>query len=271
MHGPLGMLIDVIYYIKTPQQYNVFANFQRLARQDLPADDDAKFQILEPVKPCVTRWNSFCSAFERAVLLKPAFNSYISFYIKQRCVANSHAQTKNNKTPQAPAWMRSEGLTTSDWAVTTEYIEVLKPLEDATKRFESRGKCGRFGAIYEIIPVLSSSWSALSCVSGSTRGLILSSTRRLKITSLPTFARRGRSSASTTANLTTHPRTLRPALCIRTIDAIVRRRGATSLSGLQPVWLTFLLFGRSTQPLLLRQSPQKSVKMVLLIRLSCTS
>jgi hypothetical protein len=26
-HGPLGMLIDVINYIKTPQQYDMFANF----------------------------------------------------------------------------------------------------------------------------------------------------------------------------------------------------------------------------------------------------
>ncbi|KAI1508853.1 hypothetical protein Ptr86124_012152 [Pyrenophora tritici-repentis] len=136
--GPLGTLIDVISYIKTPQQYDMFANFQRLARQDLPADDDAKFQILEPVKPCVTRWNSFCSAFERAVLLQPAFNSYVCFYVEQQRVADSHARTKNNKKPQA---------------VMTEYIEVLKPLKDATKRLEGRGKCGRFGAIYEVIPV----------------------------------------------------------------------------------------------------------------------
>ncbi|KAA8615967.1 hypothetical protein PtrV1_11367 [Pyrenophora tritici-repentis] len=151
--GPLGTLIDVISYIKTPQQYDMFANFQRLARQDLPADDDAKFQILEPVKPCVTRWNSFCSAFERAVLLQPAFNSYVCFYVEQQRVADSHARTKNNKKPQAPAWMRSKGLTAADWAVITEYIEVLKPLKDATKRLEGRGKCGRFGAIYEVIPV----------------------------------------------------------------------------------------------------------------------
>ncbi|KAG9376260.1 hypothetical protein A1F94_012807 [Pyrenophora tritici-repentis] len=76
--GPLGTLIDVISYIKTPQQYDMFANFQRLARQDLPADDDAKFQILEPV---------------------------------------------------------------------------LKPLKDTTKRLKGRGKCRRFVAIYEVIPV----------------------------------------------------------------------------------------------------------------------
>ncbi|KAI1663485.1 hypothetical protein L13192_12440 [Pyrenophora tritici-repentis] len=49
--------------------------------------------------------------------------------------------------------MRSKGLTAADWAVITEYIEVLKPLKDATKRLEGRGKCGRFGAIYEVIPV----------------------------------------------------------------------------------------------------------------------
>jgi hypothetical protein len=152
-HGPLGMLIDIINYIKTPQQYDMFVNFQHLARQDLPANNDAKFRILEPVKPCVTRWNSFCSAFERAVLLQPAFNSYISFYVEQQRIADLHAQTKNNKTPHAPVWMRSNGLTAADWAAITEYIEVLKPLKDATKRLEGRGNSGRFGAIYEVIPV----------------------------------------------------------------------------------------------------------------------
>ncbi|KAI1532814.1 hypothetical protein PtrSN002B_010493, partial [Pyrenophora tritici-repentis] len=91
--------------------------------------------------------------FERAVLLQPAFNSYVCFYVEQQRVADSHARTKNNKKPQAPAWMRSKGLTAADWAVITEYIEVLKPLKDATKRLEGRGKCGRFGAIYEVIPV----------------------------------------------------------------------------------------------------------------------
>jgi hypothetical protein len=37
--------------------------------------------------------------------------------------------------------------------VITEYIAVLQPLKFATKRLEGRGKGGRFGAIYEIIPV----------------------------------------------------------------------------------------------------------------------
>ncbi|KAI1523064.1 hypothetical protein PtrSN001A_011469 [Pyrenophora tritici-repentis] len=47
--------------------------------------------------------------------------------------------------------MRSDGLTGADWAVITEYIDILKPLKTATKRLEGRGKGGSFGAIAEII------------------------------------------------------------------------------------------------------------------------
>jgi hypothetical protein len=49
--------------------------------------------------------------------------------------------------------MRSGGLNAADWAVITEYIAVLQPLKFTTKRLEGIGKGGRFGAIYEIIPV----------------------------------------------------------------------------------------------------------------------
>jgi hypothetical protein len=49
--------------------------------------------------------------------------------------------------------MRSGGLVADDWAVITQYIDALKPLKHATKRLEGRGKSGRFGAIYKIIPV----------------------------------------------------------------------------------------------------------------------
>jgi len=51
--GPLGVLIDVINYIKTPQQHDLFASFQHIANRDLPTHKHAK--ILEPVKPVVTR------------------------------------------------------------------------------------------------------------------------------------------------------------------------------------------------------------------------
>jgi hypothetical protein len=64
------MLLGIINYIKTPQQYALFANFQCLAHCELPPDAPAdKRKILKTVKPVVTRWNSLYSCFERAVQL----------------------------------------------------------------------------------------------------------------------------------------------------------------------------------------------------------
>lgn len=50
------MVLAVINYIKTPQQYALFDQYQRLAHAELAADAPAeKRTILEPVKPVVTR------------------------------------------------------------------------------------------------------------------------------------------------------------------------------------------------------------------------
>jgi hypothetical protein len=40
--GPLGVLLSVINYIKTPQQYALFAEFQRLAHRELPTNAPAE-------------------------------------------------------------------------------------------------------------------------------------------------------------------------------------------------------------------------------------
>ena len=91
-------------YIKTPQQYALFADFQRLAHRELPTDAPAnERRILEPVKPVVTRWNSFYGAFERAAHLQAAYNSYANFHIKSISQADAIALGQNNKLPDAPA------------------------------------------------------------------------------------------------------------------------------------------------------------------------
>jgi hypothetical protein len=43
--------------------------------------------------------------------------------------------------------MQSDSLGAADWAVITEYMDVLKPLKTATERLEGRGKSGGFGSI----------------------------------------------------------------------------------------------------------------------------
>jgi hypothetical protein len=148
------VLLDIINYIKTPQQYALFEKYQRLAHDELPANaPSSKREIKEPVKPVVTRWNSFYSAFERAAHLHSAYNSYAGYHINSVAVADAHALAQGSKLPDAPYWMRSSGLSAADWGVITEYMECLRPLKFTTSRLEGRGKGGKFGAIYEIIPV----------------------------------------------------------------------------------------------------------------------
>jgi len=57
----LDVLIDIINYIKTPQQYDLFRQKQGEANAKLPSDE--RLQMVELVKPAVTRWNSYYSAF----------------------------------------------------------------------------------------------------------------------------------------------------------------------------------------------------------------
>jgi hypothetical protein len=148
--GPIGVLIDVINYIKTPQQHNIFNRMQTLAFSELTIE---QWRIIEPVKPVVTRWNSYYSCLERATQLQSGINAYASFHIKATADADAYARSRNNKLSAAPSWMRSNGLTSGDWAVITEYMSVLRSLKLATKRLKGRGRSGRFGAIHEIIPV----------------------------------------------------------------------------------------------------------------------
>ncbi|KAK1912669.1 hypothetical protein P3342_004605 [Pyrenophora teres f. teres] len=150
-HGPLGVLLDIVNYIHTPQQYNLFEKAQRTAYRELPHDADDKLTILQPIKPVVTRWNSYFDCFERAIKLAPAINAYANTHIQNTAKEDIYADSQGKNRPAAPQWMRSDGLTAADWAVVTDYIEVLRPLKECTKRFEGRGEYS-FGAIAEVIP-----------------------------------------------------------------------------------------------------------------------
>ena len=149
--GPIGILVDVINYIKTPQQYELFRSFQRRANANLPAEE--RLKVLEPVKPVVTRWNSYYAAFERATKLSAAYNFYAEHHINRIILEDAHADKRNNKRPNAPSWMRSTGLRAADWAVIAEYQNCLTPLKYATKRLEGRSKDSRYRAMYKVILV----------------------------------------------------------------------------------------------------------------------
>ncbi|KAG9387065.1 Dimer-Tnp-hAT domain containing protein [Pyrenophora tritici-repentis] len=93
--GPLGVLIDL-----------------------------ERLHVLEPVKPVVTRWNSYYAAFKRATQLQAAYNSYAEHYINALSLK-----------------------------IAALVNDCLEPLKLATEKLEGRGKAGKYGAIYETIPV----------------------------------------------------------------------------------------------------------------------
>ncbi|KAG9381045.1 Dimer-Tnp-hAT domain containing protein [Pyrenophora tritici-repentis] len=126
--GPIGVLVDVINYIKTPQHTRA---------------SQACRHSLELILCC----------FERATKLQAAYNLYAEHHINRVILEDAHAAQRNNKRPDAPNWMRSTGLRAADWAVIAEYQDCLEPLKYATKRLEGRSKDGKYGAIYEVIPV----------------------------------------------------------------------------------------------------------------------
>jgi hypothetical protein len=91
--GLLGVLLGVITSIKTPQQYALFKEFQRLAQGELPRE---KQRILKPVKLVITRWNSYYLCFERAVKLQVAVNAYANSHINRVKTKDAYARSRNN-------------------------------------------------------------------------------------------------------------------------------------------------------------------------------
>jgi hypothetical protein len=97
------VLLSVINYIKTLQQYKLFGSFQTLAHRELPADaleEDRK--VLKPIKPVVTRWNSYYSCFKRAVKLQLAVNAFANHHIRRVRDKDTYAKSRGNRLPDAP-------------------------------------------------------------------------------------------------------------------------------------------------------------------------
>ena len=57
----------------------------------------------------------------------------------------------NREVKRQPPPILSDTLSTDDWAVITRYVEILKPLKDATMALEGHIG-GRYGAIWRVLP-----------------------------------------------------------------------------------------------------------------------
>ena len=110
-HGPLGVLLDILTHIRSPLQYDLFAQCQQRANSELPVE---QHRIFEPIKTVVTRWNSYYSTIERATHLQTAINAYANIHIDQTRTDDAYARAQKIKLPDVPAWMKSDGLLAND-------------------------------------------------------------------------------------------------------------------------------------------------------------
>ncbi|KAI0569022.1 hypothetical protein Alg215_11878, partial [Pyrenophora tritici-repentis] len=105
-------------------------------------------QLAKPVK---TRWNSYFNTFVRAAELHGPIDSYIEYKLEEQSAATAALRRQRNRE-QPPAsqprlYIREGGLSGKDWAIITEYIQLLEPFAEATRLLEGRGLYGRHGAI----------------------------------------------------------------------------------------------------------------------------
>lgn len=87
----------------------------------------------------------------RAAELHSPIDSYIEIKIKEYSAATAPSRHLKNRE-QLPAaqprlYIREGGLSGQDWAMITEYIQLLELFAKATRLLKGRGRHGRHGAI----------------------------------------------------------------------------------------------------------------------------
>jgi hypothetical protein len=149
--GPIGKLHNVIFWInRSPQRIERFTALQlELIQPSKPEDKKDTYQLVTDV---TTRWNSFYCSAQRAVYLRSAIDALLeeeqAIYDKQ--VRSSQLRRRSHQ-PKQPAIL-DDVLSTTDWTVINQYIEILKPLKDATLQLEGHFG-GQFGSIWQVLPV----------------------------------------------------------------------------------------------------------------------
>ena len=164
--GPIGVLLDVLASICTPQARQLLDNAQRndyneeFRRWENKAPGErgprpAVFKALQVVKPVKTRWNSYYSAFERATQLRNPIDEYIAQKSGDYYRDSARRREPANDANKPRLFIAEKGLAAADWSTISEYLQVLAPFKEATRLLEGRGKAGSAGAIWEVLPTLS--------------------------------------------------------------------------------------------------------------------
>ncbi|KAL2350053.1 hypothetical protein BJ546DRAFT_825300, partial [Cryomyces antarcticus] len=74
-------------------------------------------------------------------------DSFSQYYIEKLNRERTACRAKGKRPPALPLFVEVGGLNSYDWDVVANYVKILQPLREATKRLEARGATGRYGAI----------------------------------------------------------------------------------------------------------------------------
>ena len=149
--GPIGKLHNIVYWVnRSPQRCERFEQLQ--LKLIAPTKPDKKKDTYELIKDVETRWNSFYYSAERACYLRAAIDAIMEEEYgvwSQYCL---RCQTNNRPIKKTPPSILKDILSNDDWLVITRYIDILKPLKDATMQLQGHAN-GRFGAIWQVLPI----------------------------------------------------------------------------------------------------------------------
>jgi hypothetical protein len=139
--GPIGKLHSLIRYAThSSKRTDLLELIQRIQYLRLQSSQTS---TLEPLKPLrthallhdnLTRWNSWYDAAVRAVSLRSAIDEFVDSELGdyRAAVARYEGSRSLQKRPPKEPSLLQDVLSADDWSIILQYVELLKPLKDAT-------------------------------------------------------------------------------------------------------------------------------------------
>jgi hypothetical protein len=139
--GPISKLHNLIRYAThSSKRRDLLVTIQRNQYRRLQASQTSES---EPLRPLVvyqllhdnlTQWNSWYDAAVRAVHLRAAIDEFIDSELgdyNAKIARYQGSRSLKKRPPKKPSLL-ADLLDADDWSIITQYLEILKPLKDAT-------------------------------------------------------------------------------------------------------------------------------------------
>ena len=173
--GLIGKLHNLIQYAThSSKRKDLLATIQRNQYRRLQASQPSESESLKPLvvyqllHDNLTRWNSWYDAAVRAVHLRAAIDEFIDSELgdyNAKVARYKGSRSLKKRPPKKPSLL-VDLLNADDWSIITQYLEILKPLKDATILLQGyvsttgNGAKPVHGGIWQVLPIFESMLAA---------------------------------------------------------------------------------------------------------------